>query len=98
MAAVAGVALIGGGLTRFRPEFMLLTIEPRRFLLPIPFAVAKLQAMFLQCVPKPPLTPDQVGLLKADNIVSEEAAREGRTLQGLGIEPTSMVAIVPPYL
>ncbi len=79
-------------------EFVLSTIERRRFLVPIPFAVAKLQAMFLQCLPKPPLTPDQVELLKTDNVVSEEAAREGRTLQGLGIEPTSMAAIVPSYL
>ena len=31
-------------------------------------------------------------------MVSDEAIAEGRTLQGLGIEPTSFEAIVPSYL
>ena len=54
--------------------------------MPLPFALAKLQAQFLQFLPKPLLTPDQVELLKTDNVVSEAAAREGRTLEGLGID------------
>jgi hypothetical protein len=54
--------------------------------------------MFLQFMPKPLLTPDQVELLRRDSVVSDEAAREGRTLRGLGIESTSMQAIVPSYL
>jgi uncharacterized protein YbjT (DUF2867 family) len=44
------------------------------------------------------MTGDQVELLKHDNVVSEEASREGRTLQGLGIVPQSIEAIVPTYL
>ncbi len=44
------------------------------------------------------LTPDQVELLKADNIVSETAKASGLTLEGLGIAPQSMDAIVPTYL
>lgn len=44
------------------------------------------------------MTTDQVELLKHDNVVSEEAVREGRTLQGLGIVPQSIEAIVPTYL
>jgi uncharacterized protein YbjT (DUF2867 family) len=79
-------------------EYVLATIERRRLLIPIPFALAKLQATFLQYLPKPPLTPDQVELLKTDNVVSAEAEREGRTLQGLGIEPTAMEVVVPTYL
>jgi uncharacterized protein YbjT (DUF2867 family) len=79
-------------------EFVLETIERRRFLIPIPFALAKLQATFLQFMPKPLLTPDQVELLKTDNIVSAAAEAEGRTLRGLGIEPTTMETIVPSYL
>jgi NADH dehydrogenase len=78
--------------------FVLATIQRRRLLVPIPFAAAKLQASILQFLPKPPLTPDQVALLRQDNIVSEAAEREGRTLQGLGIEPTGMAAMVPTYL
>lgn len=79
-------------------EFVLAVIERRRLLLPIPFGLAELQAFFLQYLPKPLLTPDQVKLLRRDNVVSEEAKREGRTLEGLGIEPTAMATVVPSYL
>jgi uncharacterized protein YbjT (DUF2867 family) len=79
-------------------EFMLATIERRRLLLPVPFAVMKLQAMVLQFLPNPPLTPDQVALLKTDNVVAATARDEGRTLEGLGIVPNSVAAVVPGYL
>ena len=79
-------------------EYVLATIERRRLLLPIPFWLAKLEAAFLQLMPTPLLTRDQVELLRRDSVVSEEAKREGRTLAGLGLEPTSMQAIVPSYL
>jgi uncharacterized protein YbjT (DUF2867 family) len=79
-------------------EFVLATIGRRRLLVPAPFALMKLQATFLQFLPKPPLTPDQVELLKRDTIVSDDARRDGRTLEGLGIVPESMAAIVPTYL
>ena len=79
-------------------EFVLATIERRRLLVPLPFALARLQAQFLQFLPKPLLTPDQVEMLKRDNVVSDEAEREGRTLGAFGIAPTAMEAIVPSYL
>jgi uncharacterized protein YbjT (DUF2867 family) len=79
-------------------EYVLATIERRRLLLPIPFGLARLQAQFLQFLPKPLLTPDQVELLKRDNVVSAEAEREGRTLRAFGIEPTAMETVVPEYL
>ncbi len=79
-------------------QFVLATIERKRILLPIPFFAAKLQAKFLQFMPKPLLTPDQVELLRSDNVVSDAAKAEGRTLQGIGITPDSMEAIVPSYL
>ncbi len=41
-------------------------------------------------MPKPLLTPDQVELLRSDNVVSEAAQAEGRTLSGLGIDPVAM--------
>lgn len=72
--------------------------ERRRLLLPVPFWAAKLLAGVLKFLPNPPLTPDQVELLKSDNIVSESAQRENRTLPGLGIEPRTMAAVVPGYL
>jgi len=64
----------------------------------VPFALAEVPAWFLQVLPKPPLTPDQVELLKSDNVVSEAAIHERRTLEGLGIEPVAMEAIAPTYL
>ncbi len=79
-------------------EFTLTTIERRRLLLPIPFAVMKLQAAFLQFLPKPPLTPDQVELLNSDNVVSTAAHEQERTLEALGIIPNSVASIVPDYL
>ncbi len=79
-------------------ELLLATIERRRLLVPIPFAVAKLQAAFLQWLPKPLLTPDQVELLRVDNVVSEAAEREGRTLEKLGIDPVAMASVLPSYL
>src|SRR5216684_8145308 len=54
-------------------RFVLATIERRRLLVPIPFALARLQASLLQLMPKPLLTPDQVELLRSDNIVSGQA-------------------------
>jgi NADH dehydrogenase len=79
-------------------EYVLATVERKRMLVPLPFALAKFQAMFLQYLPKPPLTPDQVELLKVDNVVSEAASRDRRTLKGLGIDATAMETVVPTYL
>lgn len=70
----------------------------KRLLVPEPFWLAKLQAAFLQFLPKPPLTIDQVRLLETDNVVSETAKRSKRTLEGLGIEPVAIEAVVPTYL
>jgi NADH dehydrogenase len=79
-------------------QFVLDTTQRRRLLVPVPFGLLKLQAAFLQYLPKPPITPDQVELLKRDNVVSEDARRDGRTLEGLGMTPESIAAIVPTYL
>ena len=68
-------------------------------LLSLPFGLAKLQAMFLQFAPGAlKLTPDQVALLRSDNVVSDAAKAAGLTLEGLGIAPDSMEAIAPQYL
>ena len=79
-------------------EFVLATIERKRLLLPLPFRVAELQATLLEWMPTPLLTRDQVRLLKTDNVVSEGARRQGRTIEDLGIDPVSFAAIVPSYL
>jgi uncharacterized protein YbjT (DUF2867 family) len=79
-------------------EFVLATVGRRRLLLPVPFGVMKFQAALLQFLPKPPITPDQVELLRRDNVVSDEAKRDGHRLEGVGITPDSIEAIVPSYL
>ena len=80
-------------------EIILATTERQRMLLPIPFGLAKLKAMFLQFAPGAlKLTPDQVALLRVDNVVSDAAKAAGLTLEGLGITPESMEAIVQQYL
>ena len=79
-------------------QYMLATIERRRLLVPLPFGLARLKAMFLQLFPTPLLTPDQVEMLRADNVVSARAQEEGRTFAGLGITPDAMETIVPSYL
>ncbi len=71
----------------------------QRMLLPLPFALARLNALLLQFAPAPfTLTRDQVTLLRNDNVVSEAAMAAGLTLRGLGIAPNSLQAIAPEYL
>ncbi|WP_296572408.1 complex I NDUFA9 subunit family protein [Phreatobacter sp.] len=79
-------------------EFVLATIQRKRLLVSLPFGLARLQAKVLQLLPKPLLTEDQVELLRSDNVVSAAAKAEGRTLEGLGIQPQSVEAVVPTYL
>jgi NADH dehydrogenase len=81
---------------RFRElmQIMLDEIGRQRLLLPLPIAVATLQAWFLEKLPVPPLTRDQVKLLGRDNVVAERAM----TLKDLGIAPTALEAVIPSYL
>jgi len=65
-----------------------------RFLLPLPLGVAEFEAWFLEKLPKPLLTRDQVALLRRDNVVAPGAL----TLADLGIQPTALAAILPGYL
>ena len=66
----------------------------KRALVPVPFGIAFLKAAFLQLLPNPLLTIDQVKLLKKDNVVSPTASG----LADLGITPTSVEAVIPSYL
>jgi uncharacterized protein YbjT (DUF2867 family) len=80
-------------------EIILATTERRRMLVSLPFGLAKFQALFLQFAPGPlKLTPDQVELLRSDNVVSDAAKTAGLTLEGLGVAPDSLEAIAPQYL
>jgi uncharacterized protein YbjT (DUF2867 family) len=80
-------------------ELILKITDRSRTLVSLPFGLAKLEALFLQLAPGPfNLTPDQVELLRGDNVVSDAAKTGGLTLQGLGITPDSLEAIAPQYL
>jgi uncharacterized protein YbjT (DUF2867 family) len=75
-------------------ELLLEEIRRKRLLVDLPFGLAALQARFLALLPNPPLTPDQVELLKSDNVVAAGALG----LEALGIAPTAVEAILPTYL
>lgn len=81
-------------------ELMLKVIDRKRAFVSIPFSVASLMGRVAALVPfvAPPITADQVVLLKTDNIVSDKAEAEGRTLTGVGIAPTMLDSILPTYL
>ncbi len=75
-------------------QLLLSEIRRRRLLVPLPFALAEVQARFLELLPVPPLTRDQLRMLRSDNVVSEGAL----TLADLGIAPTAAEVILPTYL
>ena len=75
-------------------EILLTEIKKKRFLVPVPFGFAKFQSYFLQMMPNPLLTPDQVELLKHNNVVSGDYS----TLKDLGITGTSIQSILPKYI
>ncbi len=75
-------------------RYILDTVNRRRLLLPLPSRIAAIQARFLEFLPTPPLTRDQLLMLKTDNVVSEGAL----TLRDLGIQPTPIEVIVPGCL
>ena len=88
-------------------QYVLAVTERRRMLLALPRPVARAQGSLLGFIDRISLglmpqafviTRDQVTLLEHDNVVSEAAIREGRTLEGLGIAPSAPEAIVPAYL
>jgi uncharacterized protein YbjT (DUF2867 family) len=79
-------------------KYILATIQRKRLLVPLPFGIASVLGAVASLLPKPFLTADQVESLKTDNVVSAQAEKQGRTLQGLGISPHSIEAIVPAYL
>ena len=80
-------------------EIILSIADRKRMLVSLPFGLAKLKSLLLQFAPGAiKLTPDQVELLRADNVVSDAAKAAGLTLEGLGITPDSLEAIAPQYL
>ena len=67
-------------------------------ILPLPSAVGALLAIPMGLMPKPMLTADRVRLLGIDNVVSDSAKAEGRTLAAFGITPRPLEAVLPSYM
>ena len=77
---------------------MLEVIDRKRLLVPVPWGIAAIQAAVLGLLPNPLLTSDQLAMLKSDNVVSDPAISDGRTLKELGIQPRSTASVLPSYL
>ena len=74
--------------------YLLEQLHRKRLLLTLPSNIAMIQARFMEMLPKPPLTRDQIALLASDNVVSEGAAGFAE----LDIKPTPLEVIVPSYV
>lgn len=91
---------LGGPVTYSFKELMELILAEtgrKRSLLPLPFGIAGLLGSMgdvMKLLVPPPITSDQVTLLKTDNVVGPGAAG----LAELGIAPTAVEAVVPSYL
>lgn len=79
-------------------ELMLKIIGRKKALVSLPFGLAKFIGSFAQYAPGAPITPGQVEMLKSDNVVSQEMIDAGKTLEGMGITPALLSAILPSYL
>lgn len=88
---------LGGPLIySFRELMALVAAETgrRRVLVPVPVWLANFEARFLELLPVPPLTRDQVRLLGIDNVVADDSPG----LSDLGIAATALEAVLPTYL
>lgn len=75
-------------------EMLLAETGRDRLLVPMPFAAARMIATFAQFMPKPLLTPDQLILLKSDNVVADGARGFGE----FGLTPEPIAGLLPSYL
>jgi uncharacterized protein YbjT (DUF2867 family) len=79
-------------------KFTLETVVRKRLIVKLPWGISKLLAAVAGNMPGKPLTMDQLEILKVDNVVSDKAKSEKRTLEGLGISPRSFRTVTPSYL
>jgi len=70
----------------------------RNPIVPLPAGIGTLLAIPMSLMPKPLLTADRVTLLGIDNIVSQAATDEGRTLGAFDVVPRPLEAVLPSYL
>ncbi|OFX00660.1 MAG: 3-beta hydroxysteroid dehydrogenase [Alphaproteobacteria bacterium RIFCSPHIGHO2_12_FULL_63_12] len=80
-------------------EFTLAQTGHRRMLVAVPFSLAPVIGFFGECVGAvpffaPPVTRDQIKMLKRDNVVSDGA----KGIADLGISPRTVESLAPAYL
>ena len=84
---------LGGPQVYAYGDLVRLTLERlsrRRAVIPVPFPVWDFLAVVMALLPDPPLTRDQVRLLKQDNVVAEGAL----VLEDLGIRPVALEEVL----
>lgn len=74
-------------------RMLLDTTERKRMLVDVPYPIASIMGLLGECMPVPPLTRDQVKMLKHPNI-----AKGKNGLETLGITPTALDAQLPHIL
>ncbi|MEX0644946.1 MAG: complex I NDUFA9 subunit family protein, partial [Parvularculaceae bacterium] len=84
-------------------ELMLATIGRKRVLVPVPFALAPLVGLAGEAFGwfpffEPPITRDQIKMLKCDNIVGASGEAGIGVIGDLGINPASIESILPTYM
>ena len=84
-------------------QFIVKTVDKKRLLAPLPYLIALPMGAITDFLFRfwpfamPPITGDQVEMLKSDNVVHSDSAVG--TLQDLGVGPLETIeAIVPQYM
>ena len=89
----AGIYELGGPeVFRYREliEMLSAQLQRRRILLPLPFWLWDLLARLAAILPSPPLTRDQVALMRRDNVVGGSMPN----LNDLGVTPTAIRSVL----
>ncbi len=100
LKAGATYELGGSEILSFRQclELLLREVGRNRMFISLPWFVSTTLGKLIGWLPGAPITYDQVEMLKTNNVVSDGAIKQKRTLDGIGITPTPMAAILPSYL
>ena len=70
------------------------TLNVKRLLIPMPLSLAAMMGFFMQYLPSPIITYDQVKLLRQDNVVSEKQ----NTLESIGVAKQSVRDILQNFI
>ncbi|GAA4658455.1 complex I NDUFA9 subunit family protein [Bartonella pachyuromydis] len=84
-------------------ENILKIIHRKKTILSMPLSIGLLMGEVFGTIGKLPFFPtlvttNQIRFLQVDNVVSQEAIKNGYTLEGAGITPRAMTALLPSYL